>query len=192
MTPFHYEIISNSVILKRREAVVNMSWWKRKNRLTPKKKLTPYEIASLFLELTSDLVKTSKKSLETRLNIEQESKWTRVQWELLFFCIFSIDYWISQYPGRQQEKQTIREALFDKLEKMLRDNDSQAMLNSLKQCLDEYGAIVSGEQDDDFKLYNLGINLAKRCEFHKEPYFTVLAPQLFTAVQRSTRDILRQ
>jgi len=153
-----------------------MALWK------PKKKLTPDEVAVLFLMFSHDLVMDARQDLETRLGVQKRSELDKVAEELMFFCFFALDYWISDHISARKERQTLREALSCHWRQMLScDDEGQTMLRALQERLNEYGQTVNEEQSDQAKFLGLGIKLSEFCGLPGNPYFLVLAADFFTA-----------
>ena len=108
-----------------------------------KKKLIPNEAALLLIKFAGDFVKDAVRDMETHHLVQKQSGQERMSEELMFFCLFALDYGISNHVTAQQESQAIREALYYHWRQMLGDDDDgQAMWEASQQRLHEYAQIV--------------------------------------------------
>jgi len=156
----------------------------------PKKKITPDEVAVLFLMFSHDIVMNARQDLETRLVVQKRSELDKVAEELMFFCFFALDYWISNHISARKERRTVREALSNHWRQMLGcDDKGQTMLRALQERLKDYGQTVNEEQSDQAKFLGLGIKLSEFCGFPGNPYLLVLAPDFFTAAMDAVYKI---
>ena len=155
----------------------------------PTEKLTPDDIAAMFLMFSYNLVKNARRDLEKGLNPEQ-ARLDKATEELMFFCFFAFDYWISDGIDALKERQAVREALSYHWREMLSgDNEGQTMLCILQQRLKEYAHIVNEERSDQAKFLGFGRKLSEFCGLPLNPYLLVLAPDLFTAAMNAVYKI---
>jgi hypothetical protein len=159
-----------------------------------KKKLTPNEVALLLLNFAGDFVTDAVRDMEIHRGVQQRSGSERAADELMFFCLFAIDYAISNHVTAQQESQAIREALYYHWRQMLGDDDDgQTMWEASQQRLHEYAQIVNEEQTDEAnKLVGLGTKLAECSGYPGHPRLVVLAPYLFRAATDAVGDVLQE
>jgi len=164
-----------------------MAWWQKKKR-------TPNDIALRLLNFAGDFVTDALKDMENHRGVQQLSRSERITNELMYFCLFALDYGISNHATAQQERQAIRKSLYYHWRQMLGDDDDgQIMWDASQQRLHEYAQIVNETQTDEAnKLVCLGFKLAEfsGCPGHSR--LVVLVPYLFRAAMDAIGVVLRE
>ena len=82
-----------------------MGLWKKN------KNLTPDQVAAILLMFSHDLLLDAREDLSKHLGVQKRSELDKVTEELMFFCFFALDYWLSDHIDAKNERQKIREAL---------------------------------------------------------------------------------
>ncbi len=167
-----------------------MSWWK-------KKKLVPNDHRALaLLRFAGDFVTDAIRDMDTHHGIQQQSEAERMRLtsELMHFCFFALDYWISNHAAAQQERQGIRESLCYHWQEMLGDDvDGQIMWEASQRRLHEYAEIVNEAQAGDAdKVLGFGIKLTECSGCPKHPLLLALIPSLFYGAMDAVNVELRE
>lgn len=162
-----------------------MAWWK-------KKKLTPNDVVLRFLKFSGDFATDAMKDIEAHRGVQQQSESDRMRNELMYFCLFALDYSISNNVTAQQDE--IRESLYYHWRQMLGDSDdSQAMWETSQQRLHEYAKIINEAQNDEaHKLVGLGKKLSECSGCPGYSGLVVLAPYLLKATMDAVVSVLRE
>lgn len=161
-----------------------------------KEKLTPDEVVALLFRFSQGLVMGARQDTLPRLGVQIRSQLDKITDELLFFCFFALDYWVSDFISERKERETIREALYYHWREMLiSDNkgvDHAVDFARTTERLKEYAQIVNEDQSDEAKFLRLGKKLSEFCGLGGNPFSLLLAADFFTSAMDIVRVVLRE
>ena len=160
-----------------------MKWFKSQH----KQAFTLDQVVSLLIKLTGDVVKDTSQALGKDLDAQDRSKLPKVEYELVFFLFFALDYWWTTDQARTDEERRVFREIFGAHLRIFFGGDRQglAMLDSFQERLIAYAEIVNEKQDDTAKFFGLGRKLSEFCGMLGNLNLLMLAPALFTQAMES-------
>lgn len=155
-----------------------MKWFNRQ----PKKGSGLERVVLLLIQRTRDIVKETSRDLEKHLGNQDRSKLPNIQSELFYFFLFSLDYWWQTNSAHTQQENRSWGEIFDTHVRNLCGGDPTglAMWNTFQQRKISYGQIVNQAKGDNAAFFGFGRQLSESCGMPGNPFFLVLAPDLFT------------
>ena len=145
------------------------------------------QVVSLLIKLTGDVVKDASQALREHLDAQDRSKLPKVQYELVFFLFFALDYWWTTDQARTDEERRVFREIFGAHLRIFFGGDRQglAMLDSFQERLIAYAEIVNEKKGDEAKFFGLGRKLSEFCGMRDPLPMLMLAPDLFTKAMES-------
>ena len=142
--------------------------------------LTYDQVAHLFVEQTSAVVKDAVQILKRELDAIEESELPEMEEELGYFFLFALDYWWQESLScTQEQKRTLEKVLFQHLNTGFGyDPQGQAAWHALQERFVAFGQVANEQGDDSAKLHGFAEKLSEYCGTGY-PYFAILAPSLF-------------
>ena len=164
-----------------------MKWFKRRRKAVSSADVIAFQL----ITQSAATVKDASQELEALLSVQERSQLPKVEYELLFFVWFLLDYWISEFTHTQEERRTIMEALSYHW-RVYADSghEGQALLDTLQERLFAYAQIVHGAKGDYAKFAPFGAKLSEFCGIGQSLFFLTLAPALFGTTMEAVHAVL--
>ena len=164
-----------------------MKWFKRRRKAVSSADVIAFQLITQSVAM----VKGASQELGALLSVQERSQLPKVEYELLFFVWFLLDYWISEFTRTQEERRTIMEALSYHWRVYAGSgHEGQAVLDTLQERLFAYAQIVHGAKGDYAKFAPFGAKLSEFCGIGQSLFFLTLAPALFGTTMEAVHAVL--